>query len=53
MLRFTTILAKLQPALELKKTRKATFEAELRNLTVEVKADEKKIAELPKSMEKI
>jgi predicted nucleic acid-binding Zn-ribbon protein len=47
------LLAKLQPALELKKTRKATFEAELRNLTAEVKADEKKIAKLPKSMEKI
>jgi predicted nucleic acid-binding Zn-ribbon protein len=47
------LLDKLQPALELKKTRKATFEAELRNLTAEVKADEKKIAELPKSMEKI
>jgi hypothetical protein len=30
------LLAKLQPALELKKTRKAALEAELRNLTAEI-----------------
>jgi chromosome segregation ATPase len=47
------LLAKLQPALELKKTRKATLEAELRNLTAEIEADEKKMAELPESTEKI
>jgi chromosome segregation ATPase len=46
------LLAKLQPALELKKTRKAALEAELRNLTAEIEADEK-IAELPESTEKI
>jgi chromosome segregation ATPase len=47
------LLAKLQCALELKKTRKAALEAEVRNLTVEIEADEKKVAELPKSMEKM
>jgi chromosome segregation ATPase len=47
------LLAKLQPALELKKTRKDALEVELRNLTAEIEADEKKMAELPKSMEKI
>jgi chromosome segregation ATPase len=47
------LLVKLQPALEQKKTRKATLEAELRTLTAEIKADEKKIAELPQSTEKI
>jgi chromosome segregation ATPase len=43
----------LQPALELKKGRKAELEAELRTLTAEIEADEKKMAELPESMEKI
>jgi molybdopterin-biosynthesis enzyme MoeA-like protein len=43
----------LQPALELKKTRKAALEAELRTLTAEIEADEKKMAELPESTEKI
>jgi hypothetical protein len=43
----------LQPALELKTTRKAALEAELRNLIAEIEADEKKMAELPESMEKI
>jgi predicted nucleic acid-binding Zn-ribbon protein len=43
----------LQPALELKKTRKAALEAELRTLTAEIEADEKKMAELPKSTKKI
>jgi predicted nucleic acid-binding Zn-ribbon protein len=47
------LLAKLQPALELKKTRKATLEAELRNLTAEIEANWKKIAELPESTEKM
>jgi chromosome segregation ATPase len=47
------LLAKLQPALELKKTRKAALEVELRNLTAEIEADKKKIAELPESTEKI
>jgi chromosome segregation ATPase len=41
------LLAKLQHALELKKTKKAVVEAELRNLTAETEADEKKMAELP------
>jgi chromosome segregation ATPase len=40
------LLAELQPALELKKIRKAALKAELRNLTAEIEADEKKIAEL-------
>jgi chromosome segregation ATPase len=47
------LLSKLQPALELKKARKVELEAELRILTTEIKADEKKMAELPESMEKI
>jgi chromosome segregation ATPase len=47
------LLTKLQPTLELKKARKAALEAELRTLTTEIEADEKKMAELPESMEKI
>jgi chromosome segregation ATPase len=47
------LLTKLQPELELKKARKAELEAELRTLTAEIEADEKKMAELPESMEKI
>jgi uncharacterized coiled-coil DUF342 family protein len=47
------LLTKLQPELELKKVRKAELEAELRTLIAEIEADEKKMAELPKSMEKI
>jgi chromosome segregation ATPase len=47
------LLAKLQPALELKKTRKAALEAELRTLTAEIEADEKKMAQLPESTVKI
>jgi chromosome segregation ATPase len=47
------LLTKLQPALESKKARKAALEAELRSLTAEIEADEKKMAELPESMEKI
>jgi hypothetical protein len=41
------LLAELQPALELKIVRKAALEAELKNLTAEIEADKKKIAELP------
>jgi len=47
------LLARLQPALELKKTRKAVLEAELKNLSAEIEADEKKIAELPVLTEKM
>jgi chromosome segregation ATPase len=47
------LLAKLHPTLELKKTRKAALEAELRNLTAEIEADKKKMAELPESTEKM
>jgi DNA repair exonuclease SbcCD ATPase subunit len=47
------LLAKLQPALELKKTRKAVLEAELRTMTAEIEANEKMMAELPKSTKKI
>jgi chromosome segregation ATPase len=41
------LLAELQPALELKIARKAALEAELKNLTAEIEANKKKIAELP------
>jgi chromosome segregation ATPase len=41
------MLAKLQSALELKIARKVTLETKLRNLSAEIEADEKKIAELP------
>jgi chromosome segregation ATPase len=44
------LLTKLQPELELKKTRKAELEAELRTLIAEIEADEKKMFELPESM---
>jgi uncharacterized coiled-coil DUF342 family protein len=47
------LLTKLQPELELKKARKAELEAELRTLIAEIEADEKKMTELPESMEKI
>jgi chromosome segregation ATPase len=47
------LLAKLQPALELKKARNAALEAELKTLTTEIEADEKMMAELPESTEKI
>jgi chromosome segregation ATPase len=47
------LLTKLQPALELKITRKAALEAELKTLTAEIEADKKKIAELPGLTEKI
>jgi molybdopterin-biosynthesis enzyme MoeA-like protein len=44
---------KLQSELELKKARKAALEAELRTLITEIDDDEKRMAELPESMEKI
>jgi chromosome segregation ATPase len=47
------LLAELQPTLELKIVRKDALEAELKNLTTEIKADKKKIAELPGLIEKI
>jgi chromosome segregation ATPase len=47
------MLAKLQSALELKIARKVALETELRNLSVEIEADEKKIAELHGLTEKI
>jgi hypothetical protein len=37
----------------LKKTRKAALEAELSNLTAGIEADEKKMAKLPESTEKM
>jgi chromosome segregation ATPase len=47
------LLAELQPAHELKVAREAALEAELKNLIAEIKADKKKIAELPGLTEKI
>jgi ketopantoate reductase len=47
------LLAELQPALVLKIARKAALEAELKNLTAEIEADKKKVAELPELKEKI
>jgi chromosome segregation ATPase len=46
-------LADLQAARELKITRKAALEAELKSLSAEIEADDKKIAELPGLIEKI
>jgi chromosome segregation ATPase len=46
------LLAELQPTLKLKIARKAALEAELKNLTAEIEADRKKIAELPGLTEK-
>jgi chromosome segregation ATPase len=46
------ILANLQAACELKITRKAALEAELKSLSAEIEADDKKIAELPGLIEK-
>jgi chromosome segregation ATPase len=46
-------LANLQAARELKIARKAALEAELRSLSAEIEADDKKIAELPGLIEKI
>jgi chromosome segregation ATPase len=47
------MLAKLQSALESKIARKVALEIELRNLSTEIEADEKKIVELPGLTEKI
>jgi chromosome segregation ATPase len=46
------MLTNLQSALELKIARKIALETELRNLSAEIEADEKKIAELPGLIEK-
>jgi chromosome segregation ATPase len=45
-------LAKLQASRDLKVARKAALEAELRSLSTEIEADDKKIAELPGLIEK-
>jgi hypothetical protein len=47
------LIAELPPALELKITRKAALEDELKTLTAKIEADRKKIAELPGLTEKI
>jgi chromosome segregation ATPase len=47
------MLVKLQSALELKIARKAALETELKNLSAEIEADEKNIAEHPGLKEKI
>jgi chromosome segregation ATPase len=46
------MLTNLQSALELKIARKIVLETELRNLSAEIEANEKKIAELPGLIEK-
>jgi chromosome segregation ATPase len=46
------MLTQLQSALELKIARKTALETEPRNLSAEIKADKKKIAELPGLIEK-
>jgi hydroxypyruvate isomerase len=46
------MLTNLRSALELKIVRKTALETELRNLSAEIEADEKKIAELPGLIEK-
>jgi chromosome segregation ATPase len=46
------MLANLQVARELKIARKAALEAELKKLSAEIEADDKKIAELPGLIEK-
>jgi chromosome segregation ATPase len=45
-------LANLQASRELKIARKAALEAELRSLSAEIEADDKRIAELPGLIEK-
>jgi chromosome segregation ATPase len=45
-------LTNLQSALELKIARRTALETELKNLSTEIEADEKKIAELPGLIEK-
>jgi chromosome segregation ATPase len=46
------MLTNLQSALELKIARKTVLETELRNLSAEIEADEKKITKLPGLIEK-
>jgi chromosome segregation ATPase len=46
------MLANLQAARELKIARRTALEAELKNLSAEIEADDKKIAELPGLIEK-
>jgi chromosome segregation ATPase len=46
------MLTNLQSALELKIARKTTLETDLRNLSAEIEANEKKMAELPGLIEK-
>jgi chromosome segregation ATPase len=46
------MLVNLQAARELKIARRAVLEAELKNLSAEIEADDKKIAELPRLIEK-
>jgi chaperonin cofactor prefoldin len=46
------MLTNLQSALELKIARKTALETELRNLSAEIEADEKKVAELPGLLKK-
>jgi predicted nucleic acid-binding Zn-ribbon protein len=46
------MLTNLQSALESKIARKTALETELKNLSAEIEADEKKIAELPELIEK-
>jgi chromosome segregation ATPase len=46
------MLTNLQAARKLKITRKTALETELKNLSAEIEADEKKIAELPGMIEK-
>jgi chromosome segregation ATPase len=46
------MLANLQAARELKVARKAALEAELKSLSAEIEADDKRIAELPGLIEK-
>jgi chromosome segregation ATPase len=46
-------LANLQAARELKITRKAALEAQLKSLSAEIEADDTKITELPELIEKI
>jgi predicted nucleic acid-binding Zn-ribbon protein len=46
------MLTNLQSALKLKIARKTALETELRNLSAEIETDKKKIAELPRLIEK-
>jgi hypothetical protein len=46
------LLTALPPALELKIAKKAALEAELKNLSAEIEADKKNIAELPRLTKK-